>query len=135
MLYHSPSIKYLYNNIKSISLLLYHNIIFKYICTIYFYFYFLWTQFPQSKINTDYWTWKYIFHKKKSERKGKKRKRKFMISSKKKKQRKWNGKYMYYLVQISSAPNYSIFVTNRPIHEWYIHNIQYIWKDRLSVMI
>lgn len=47
--------------------------------------------------------------------------------------------YMYYLVQISSAPNYSIFVTNRPIHEWYIYiNIYihlYIWKDRLSVMI
>lgn len=31
------------------------------------------------------------------------------------KTKKRNGKYMFNLVQISSAPNYSIFVTNRPI--------------------
>ena len=36
------------------------------------------------------------------------------------KTKKRNGKYMFNLVQISSAPNYSIFVTNRPI-QWMIY--------------
>lgn len=73
----------------------------------------------------------YIYREKEKERKKKQRKfmifiikntRKKMENVERKNKEQKGMEYMYYLVQISSAPNYSIFVTNRPI-QWMIYII------------